>query len=173
MPLFCSWLKSYFLFRIDQGGYACDVVWGYFPLTGVLHWSPLKLDQYSIVHWNLGMPHRWMKLFILVPTFWMTCWIFCCTSEAILILSDICLSFLMIKLKSEVNKNRFCFFSREGENVCFRYTTIIFGSVACLFILIFWSNSTWISTKEISVQGIWKTNSMLTICWLLVRIHQN
>ena len=59
-------------------------------------------------------------------------------------IADIHKAFSMIKLKSGVDMNRCCFFFffflyvREGENgVCFRYTTLIFGSVACLFILNF------------------------------------
>ena len=52
-------------------------------------------------------------------------------------MADICKEFLMVKLKSEVDKNRFCFFVKEGENVCFQYTTLIFGFVASPFILNF------------------------------------
>ena len=58
-------------------------------------------------------------------------------SDAHVFMADIRKVFLMIKLKSEVDKNRFCFFVREGENVvCFRFTTY-FGFVASPFILNF------------------------------------
>ena len=58
-------------------------------------------------------------------------------------MTDIRKAFLMIKLKSEVDKNCFCFFFlffflfffvREDENVGFRYTKLIFGFVASPFI---------------------------------------
>ena len=42
------------------------------------------------------------------------------------ILADIRKAFLMIKLRSLKNQNRFCFFMKEGNKlVCFRHTTII------------------------------------------------
>ena len=51
-------------------------------------------------------------------------------------LSDIRKAFLMIKLKKTEDRNRFCFFLREGDKlVCYRFTTIIFGFVASPFIL--------------------------------------
>ena len=51
-------------------------------------------------------------------------------------LSDIQKAFLMIKLKSLKDRNRFCFFMREGDKiVCYRFTTIIFGFNASPFIL--------------------------------------
>ena len=52
------------------------------------------------------------------------------------LLGDLRKAFLMIKLKSIRDKNRFCFFVKEGnELVCYRYTTIIFGFNASPFIL--------------------------------------
>ena len=57
-------------------------------------------------------------------------------SNKFVFLADIRKAFLMIKLRSEKDKNRFCFFMRVGEQlVCFRYTTLIFGFVASPFIL--------------------------------------
>lgn len=51
-------------------------------------------------------------------------------------LADIRKAFLMIKLKSELDRNRFCFFMKEGDKlVCYRFTTIIFGFNASPFIL--------------------------------------
>ena len=42
----------------------------------------------------------------------------------------------MIKLQCEEDKNKFCFFLKEGDNlVCFRYTTLIFGFNCSPFIL--------------------------------------
>ena len=53
-------------------------------------------------------------------------------------LADIRKAFLMIKLKDLQDRNRFCFFMKEGDRlVCFRYTTIIFGFNASPFILNF------------------------------------
>ena len=52
------------------------------------------------------------------------------------LLGDLRKAFLMIKLKSLRDKNRFCFFIKEGNKlVCYRYTTIIFGFNASPFIL--------------------------------------
>ena len=52
------------------------------------------------------------------------------------LLGDLRKAFLMIKLKSLRDKNRFCFFVKEGNKlVCYRYTTIIFGFNASPFIL--------------------------------------
>ena len=51
-------------------------------------------------------------------------------------LSDIRKAFLMIKLKKIEDRNRFCFFLRDGDKlVAYRFTTIIFGFVASPFIL--------------------------------------
>ena len=51
-------------------------------------------------------------------------------------LSDIKQAFLQIRLAKEENKNRFCFFMKEGERlVAYRYKTIIFGFNASPFIL--------------------------------------
>ena len=51
-------------------------------------------------------------------------------------LSDIRKAFLMIKLKKIEDRNRFCFFLREGDKlICYRFTTIIFGFNASPFIL--------------------------------------
>ena len=42
--------------------------------------------------------------------------------------ADMCKAFLMIKLGSLEDGNRFCFFIKEGNKlVCSTYTTIIFG----------------------------------------------
>ena len=52
------------------------------------------------------------------------------------LLGDLRKAFLMIKLKSEKDKNRFCFFVKLGDKlVCYRYTTIIFGYNSSPFIL--------------------------------------
>ena len=54
------------------------------------------------------------------------------------VLADIRKAFLMIKLNSEKDKNRFCFFLKEGDKInCFRYTTLIFGFNASPFILLY------------------------------------
>ena len=51
-------------------------------------------------------------------------------------LSDIRKAFLMIKLKKIKDRNRFCFFVREGDKlICYRFATIIFGFNASPFIL--------------------------------------
>lgn len=51
-------------------------------------------------------------------------------------LADIRKAFLMIKLRNESDKNRFCFFLKlEDKLVCFRYKTLIFGFVSGPFIL--------------------------------------
>ena len=54
------------------------------------------------------------------------------------LLSDIKQAFLMIKLKNEIDKNRFCFFWRRGTKlVAYRYKTIVFGYTSSPFILNF------------------------------------
>ena len=54
------------------------------------------------------------------------------------LLSDIRKAFLMIKLKSIKDRNRFCFFVKEGNKlICYRFKTIIFGFNASPFILNF------------------------------------
>ena len=51
-------------------------------------------------------------------------------------LADIRKAFLMIKLKYLVDKNRFCFFMKEGDRlICYRFTTLLFGLNASPFIL--------------------------------------
>ena len=51
-------------------------------------------------------------------------------------LADIRKAFLMIKLKLLRDKNRFCFFWKEGDKlICYRYKTLIFGFIASPFIL--------------------------------------
>ena len=51
-------------------------------------------------------------------------------------LSDIKQAFLKIRLASETDKNRFCFFMHDGDRlVTYRYKTIIFGFNASPFIL--------------------------------------
>ena len=51
-------------------------------------------------------------------------------------LSDIKQAFLMIRLKNEFDKNRFCFFWKRGSKlVKYRYRTIIFGYTSSPFIL--------------------------------------
>ena len=56
----------------------------------------------------------------------------------IVMLSDIKQAFLMIKLKHESDKNRFCFFWRRGDKlVAYRYKTIVFGYTSSPFILNF------------------------------------
>ena len=58
------------------------------------------------------------------------------TTNDIIMLSDIKQAFLQIKLAKEEDKNRFCFFMKEGERlVAYRYKTIIFGFNASPFIL--------------------------------------
>ena len=54
------------------------------------------------------------------------------------LLADIKKAFLMIKLNSEKDENRFCFFLKEGGKIiCFRYITLIFGFKASPFILLY------------------------------------
>ena len=54
------------------------------------------------------------------------------------IIADIRKAFLMIKLSEIKDRNRFCFFMKEGDKlICYRYTTIIFGYNASPFILNF------------------------------------
>ena len=56
-------------------------------------------------------------------------------SNKFTMISDIRKAFLVIKLGHEEDKNRFCFFLKEGNKLsCFRYKTIIFGYNASLFI---------------------------------------
>ena len=51
-------------------------------------------------------------------------------------LADIRKAFLMIKLKYLVDRNRFCFFMKEGDRlICYRFTTLLFGLNASPFIL--------------------------------------
>ena len=56
--------------------------------------------------------------------------------EDFVLLGDLKKAFLQIKLKSEKDKNCFCFFVKDGEKIrCFRYTTIIFGFISSPFML--------------------------------------
>ena len=56
--------------------------------------------------------------------------------EDFVLLGDLKKAFLQIKLKSEKDKNCFCFFVKDGERFkCFRYTTIIFGFISSPFML--------------------------------------
>lgn len=49
-------------------------------------------------------------------------------SNKYVLLADIRKAFLMIRLSLEEDKNRFCFFMKEGSRlVCFRYNTLLFG----------------------------------------------
>ena len=49
-------------------------------------------------------------------------------TNKIVMLSDINQAFLMVKLKNEVDKNRFCFFWKRGDKlVACRYKSIVFG----------------------------------------------
>ena len=51
-------------------------------------------------------------------------------------ISDVKQAFLMIKLKEESDKNRFCFFWQEnGKLVTYRYTSLVFGFTSSPFIL--------------------------------------
>ena len=53
-------------------------------------------------------------------------------------LADIRKAFLMIKLSHVEDRNRFCFFMKQGTQlICYRFTTIIFGFNASPFILNF------------------------------------
>ena len=57
-------------------------------------------------------------------------------SNFYVVLSDIAKAFLQIRLASEEDKNRFCFFRKiNGKFVPYRYRTIIFGFVSSPFIL--------------------------------------
>ena len=52
------------------------------------------------------------------------------------LLGDLCKAFLQIRLKNLADRNRFCFFLRDGDKVhCFRYNTLIFGYCSSPFIL--------------------------------------
>ena len=56
----------------------------------------------------------------------------------IILLSDIKQAFLMVKLKKEEDKNRFCFFWKRGDKlVKYRYKSIVFGYTSSPFILNF------------------------------------
>ena len=56
----------------------------------------------------------------------------------VVVLADILKAFLQIRLASEDDKNRFCFFRKiNGQYVPYRYNTIIFGFVTSPFILNF------------------------------------
>ena len=49
-------------------------------------------------------------------------------TNEIVMLSDIKQAFLMVKLKNEVDKNRFCFSWNRGDKlVAYRYRSIVFG----------------------------------------------
>ena len=57
-------------------------------------------------------------------------------SNPYVMLSDVKQAFLQIKLKLEDDKNKFAFFwLKEGELVCYRYNTLIFGFTTSPFIL--------------------------------------
>ena len=57
-------------------------------------------------------------------------------SNFYVLLSDIANAFLQIRLASEEDKNRFCFFRKiNGKFAPYRYHTIIFGFVSSPFIL--------------------------------------
>ena len=52
------------------------------------------------------------------------------------LLGDLEKAFLQIKLKLLRDKNRFCFFLKDGDKIrCFRYNTLLFGYVCSPFIL--------------------------------------
>ena len=52
------------------------------------------------------------------------------------LLGDLEKAFLQIRLKLEKDRNRFCFFLKEGNSIkCFRYNTLLFGYVCSPFIL--------------------------------------
>ena len=54
------------------------------------------------------------------------------------LLGDLRKAFLQIRLKNLADRNRFCFFLRDGNTVrCFRYNTLIFGYCSLPFILNF------------------------------------
>ena len=54
------------------------------------------------------------------------------------LLGDLEKAFLQIKLKLMRDKNRFCFFLKDGDRIrCFRYNTLLFGYVCSPFILNF------------------------------------
>ena len=40
----------------------------------------------------------------------------------------------MIRLKTKMDQNRFCFFIKNNEFICNRYKTLLFGFNACPFI---------------------------------------
>ena len=57
-------------------------------------------------------------------------------SNETVLLSDIKQAFLQIMLAKEEDRNRFCFFMKEGDDlITYRYRTIIFGFNASPFIL--------------------------------------
>ena len=52
------------------------------------------------------------------------------------LLGDLEKAFLQIRLKLERDRNRFCFFLKDGDKIrCFRYNTLLFGYVCSPFIL--------------------------------------
>ena len=59
-------------------------------------------------------------------------------SNKFVIVSDIRKAFLMVKIADGVDRNRFCFFMKEGDRIiCYRYNSIIFGFNVSPFILNF------------------------------------
>ena len=57
-------------------------------------------------------------------------------SNNYVMLSDIKQAFLMIKLKNEIDQNRFCFFWKRGNKlVAYRFKSIVFGFTSSPFIL--------------------------------------
>ena len=57
-------------------------------------------------------------------------------SNDYVMLSDVKQAFLMIRLKKETDKNRFCFFWKRGNKlVAYRFKTIVFGFTSSPFIL--------------------------------------
>ena len=59
-------------------------------------------------------------------------------TNKIVMLSDIKQALVMVKLKNEVDKNRFCFFWKRGDKlVAYRYKSIAFGYTSSPFILNF------------------------------------
>ena len=57
-------------------------------------------------------------------------------TNKLVMLSDVKQAFLMIKLKDEVDQNRFCFFWKRGNKlVTYRFKTIVFGFTSSPFML--------------------------------------
>ena len=142
-------------------------------------WPPLKSGQYSIVHWKLGMPHRWMKLFILASTFLydLLDLLLYFKSNSHVFMADIRKAFLMIKLKSGVDKNRFCFFFffffffllERVKMLCAFDTQHLFLDLWRVHSFkIFLSNSTGISTEAMSAQGIFNESDLLCILGVFI-----